>query len=402
MRWKWKGYLPYQFMVVIFLLLYGWQESVDESFVNLEMCPACYGQSLCGAMLKKQNSDVDNFLLRGYSQWKIMKFFNIKNVYFASFHEKLVVMKKLAHDSELQEFDEVLCKASRHSLNCNVSLALKTLLSEAGDDILQVISRHPELFEKSDATKCAHNRTILELFKKYSVIDYGPYHRHHFLTMLAVNMEPLMMMTYHSKWFPAIHGTCGRIIVEEYVGPTLTHLAGEPWHIRADYARQLLEMAGELSDGEFRLYLTDVSMDNFAVDEQGRVKIIDAENLVIVDSLQDNLDSSEHVNDGFGCKDCLSFSYEDLCSHRSSDHNFFAVCKGMLSSTSFSEDIPEGLLHSPPDWVMLEHTSIFNLIEECAAHPLDPYNYSKPKRREAAAALHSLLLAVTSSNQLRI
>ena len=37
------------------------------------------------------------------------------------------------------------------------------------------------------------------------------------------------------------------------------------------------------------MYMTDVSLDNFAVDSSGRVKMIDAENLVIVDSTTSNL-----------------------------------------------------------------------------------------------------------------
>lgn len=82
---------------------------------------------------------------------------------------------------------------------------------------------------------------------------------------------------------------CGRTIVEEYVGPSLTQLGESPWLSRADYARQLLEMAQDFTNGEFRLYLTDVSLDNFAVDPHGKVKIIDAENIVIVDPTTDGL-----------------------------------------------------------------------------------------------------------------
>ena len=68
------------------------------------------------------------------------------------------------------------------------------------------------------------------------------------------------------------------------MGPTLSQLSHVSWLKRADYARQLLEMAQEFSYSEFRLYLTDVSLDNFAVDAEGKVKVIDAENIVLVDS----------------------------------------------------------------------------------------------------------------------
>ncbi|XP_042242164.1 divergent protein kinase domain 2A-like isoform X2 [Homarus americanus] len=200
---------------------------------------------------------------------------------------------------------------------------------------------------------------------------------------------------YQHKWFPTLRGMCGRVIVEDYVGPTLTQLSQVPWIVRADYARQLLEMAQDFSDAEFRLYLTDVSLDNFAVSHHGEVKVIDAENIVLVDPSIHGLDPAEHVNDGFGCRDCLSFSYEDLCGHTSSDHNFFAVCKGMLSSSAFSQDLPEGLLHSPPSWVTKEHPLLLSLVEDCASHSFSDFtSHSLPMRRKAAAALHEHLLTV--------
>ena len=35
----------------------------------------------------------------------------------------------------------------------------------------------------------------------------------------------------------------------------------------------------------------------------------------------------EHVNDGLGSPDSLSFVVDDLCKHRKADHNYFAICK---------------------------------------------------------------------------
>lgn len=398
MKWKCRNLIRYLgVLLLIILYIHGWSQIIDEDFVDLHTCPACYGQSRCSAMLEKENFDNHRIKLASYSRWKFMRYFNVKNVYYALYGEDHVVLKKLAHDSELREINEKFCKASKLPPNCNVSQAIKSIVAKAGNDIAQVIDQHRELFEESDAVRCQHSRNVIELFEKYVQKSEGePYHTHHFLTMLAVNMEPLLMRTHHSQWFPAVIGTCGRIIIEEYVGPTLTQLGDEPWVIRADYARQLLEMAQQLSEGEFHLYMTDVSLDNFAVDKDRRVQMIDAENLVMVDSTLKELDDSEHVNDGFGCKDCLSFSFEDLCGHKNSDHNYFAVCKGMLSSTSFSQDIPEGLLHSPPVWVSQEYPSLFTLVEECAAHPQDVHNYSKPRRKEAVAALHSVLSSVVN------
>ena len=40
------------------------------------------------------------------------------------------------------------------------------------------------------------------------------------------------------------------------------------------------------NDDEYGLYMTDVSFDNFAVDEHGKVFVVDAENIIVVDRKQ--------------------------------------------------------------------------------------------------------------------
>ena len=40
------------------------------------------------------------------------------------------------------------------------------------------------------------------------------------------------------------------------------------------------------NEQEFGLYMTDVSFDNFAVNEEGKVFIVDAENIIVVDRRQ--------------------------------------------------------------------------------------------------------------------
>lgn len=366
--------------------LCGWDISLDEAFVELPSCPSCYGQGLCPLILPHQNASVQRIELTGTSGWKLMKFVNYKNVYYGHSGENPVVLKKLAHDTELREFDKKVCNMKR-ALNCNVSEILGDLLWRNNYDVALVIRQHPSVFGKSDSIMCNHSRILQHLYRKYTKIDKGPHQQQHFLTTLAINSEPLLLSAFEQTgWFPALRGTCGRVIVEDYVGPTLSQLSHVPWLERADYARQLLEMAQEFSYSEFRLYLTDVSLDNFAVDAEGKVKIIDAENIVMVDPSVLNLETTEHVNEGIGCTDCLSFSYEDLCGHTSADHNFFAVCKGMLSSTSYSRDLPVGLLYSPPSWVTEKYPALQRDIEDCAGH-FSRSSHHIPRRRDAAIRL---------------
>ncbi|KAG0714535.1 Deleted in autism protein 1 [Chionoecetes opilio] len=365
----------------------GRNQPLDEKFMELSSCPACYGQNLCPRMLHHQDSAVARIELTGVFSLKVMKFLNYKNVYFGCSEKDTVVLKKLAHDSELLEFDKKICGIHRMNY-CNVSEAIDYMVKKNDHDVARIIEQHPALFT-SDGIMCNHSRILQYLYQKYAKVDTGAYQLHHFLTLLAINFEPLLINAFqHTNWFPALRGMCGRVIVEDYVGPTLSQLSHVSWLQRADYARQLLEMAQEFSSSEFRLYLTDVSLDNFAVDSEGRVKVIDAENIVLLDPSVRGLETTEHVNKGIGCRDCLSFSSEDLCGHTSADHNFFAICKGMLSSTAFSRDLPMGLLYAPPPWVIDVYPSLQTDVEDCAGH-LNLYHL--PRRRKAALHLHSQL-----------
>lgn len=70
-----------------------------------------------------------------------------------------------------------------------------------------------------------------------------------------------------------------------------------------------------------------------------------------------------HRSKGEFCKDCLNFSFEDLCYHDLSDHNYYAVCKGLLVPHSYYST--KGLLHGIPSHVEAQ-TNLSALLKECA------------------------------------
>ena len=82
-------------------------------------------------------------------------------------------------------------------------------------------------------------------------------------------------------------GACGRYVVEEYVGPNLAEwLPSASWKDKVNAALQLLKIAEKLNQGVsgFRLYLTDVSLQNVAINvSTSNLKVIDGENIVVVD-----------------------------------------------------------------------------------------------------------------------
>lgn len=84
---------------------------------------------------------------------------------------------------------------------------------------------------------------------------------------------------------PKYFGACGRIIIEEYVGPPLTDHYDKPWIQRAKIASSLLNAAYTFTfeNKNFGFYLTDVSPDNIAIDHNDVAKFIDLENIIVVD-----------------------------------------------------------------------------------------------------------------------
>lgn len=84
---------------------------------------------------------------------------------------------------------------------------------------------------------------------------------------------------------PKYYGACGRLIVEEFIGPVLSKFHNELWIQRAEIASSLLSAAHALTfqDEHFAFYLTDVSFDNIAVDSNNTAKFIDLENVIVVD-----------------------------------------------------------------------------------------------------------------------
>ena len=84
---------------------------------------------------------------------------------------------------------------------------------------------------------------------------------------------------------PQYFGSCGRLIVVEDCGLTLTHHYDSDWSMRANITYQLIENALKFTfqDPDFAYYLTDISPDNIAVTQDGIVKYIDLEHIIMVD-----------------------------------------------------------------------------------------------------------------------
>lgn len=94
-----------------------WPSFAD--LTEVEKCPACYGISLCPAII--------GGLLTLHSFGAIAGLMNIlgsKNVLFGMLGNQKVVLKKLGHTTELEELDKMICKVANLGSSCHVNEAV--------------------------------------------------------------------------------------------------------------------------------------------------------------------------------------------------------------------------------------------------------------------------------------
>ncbi|ESO83900.1 hypothetical protein LOTGIDRAFT_132744 [Lottia gigantea] len=353
----------------------------NESFLETDKCPACFGSSACGMLL-------DNHIkLTGWSKVRFLDVVNVKNVHFGKhiYSEEDVVLKKLALNNELVKVDNALCKDANRPEGCDIARVIyKTNTAHALKD-KPILPKHLNSLEIGMFT-CGSYRLLDKLWSKYqekqpnNVILYRDKVQLMYISM--VNTESLLMQTFPASdgWpFPKYYGACGRFVVLENAGKPLTEYYNAPFSTRVDLAYQLMKMAILMSENkeDFILYWTDIQYENFAVDVAGKVKIIDAENIIVVDKMaieaKQPLGWSEPYESKFDdCegRNCLTFSTDNLCRHMSSDHNYYALCRNLLSKYGTEPGMSGGLLHDMPKYAE-DDWDLLNLLNECA-YPSKP------------------------------
>ena len=89
-----------------------------ENFLEVSTCPACYGHSLCPALLS------GNHTLLGLSSIRFLDIFNVKNVHMSQNGSHKIVLKKLGHYDELRNLDKRICIDAGYKANCDFSRAI--------------------------------------------------------------------------------------------------------------------------------------------------------------------------------------------------------------------------------------------------------------------------------------
>lgn len=341
---------------------------------ELEKCPACFGMSACNII-----DEVDITFRDVHSTFSY--FFGVKNVFFGTLNNNKVILKKLAHTSELNEFDRLLCENSSLSYICamNAQKEGKKIDANFYELVEQQISLPFSQDHFSHLRLCPNVRHLKNLLQHIYMNNKNvdPKMLDIYIWVLTVlNPEPLLLqiLSAEKNWpVPKYFGACGRIVIEEYVGLPLTAYYNEPWLNRAKIASSLLNAAHMFTyrDENFSFYLTDISADNIAVDLNSNVKFVDLENVIIVDK---NIEERSpqwnklHVNtEDLSCPECLVFSSVEICNHKISDHNYYAVCKILLSQNTNNSILPGGILHDIPANILKQYSNIQYLIDQCVS-----------------------------------
>ncbi|CAG9570969.1 unnamed protein product [Danaus chrysippus] len=296
---------------------------------DLHRCPACYGVTVCPELYSNQ-------ITLDSSHWSNM--FNAKNIYHGyTKSSRRVILKKLAHDWELNEFDSKLCSEFRLNSDCKpVQLLNMTNIDDKVLDIVEFNITWPDTEPRKGLVLCPYAFSIYDLLKPVFSNKKDNYKSEmlNIWTMLSINPEPIILQVLpRSKGWPvpAFAGVCGRLEVVAYEGEPLSSLLHVAWHRRLNYAQKILEAAMDFTfkHERFRFYLMDWSLDNIVVNERDEITFVDLEDVIILDkhiSPKSELTdwykryNRESIGPGF------SFSIENMCKHHLSDHNLWAAC----------------------------------------------------------------------------
>jgi len=374
------GWMMYKYSWPIKIIPY------EDSFSEESKCPACFGSSMCPFL---HSGDLH---LSGFSAWTLARTINVKNVFYGFWKSRniSVVIKKLGYDTELDQLDQHLCELVQQEHSCDVVQAVQKLTVKLGmtmknkeekeigrtNRILPRLDweklKSMQLFSKHDWAQCME-QAQLDYLTTSSLLHHSTPILPHLLTMLLHNQEPLLAMTFSPKasWpFPSFLGSCGRLAVFSNAGLSLSTFIASSWLVRAGLALQLLKLATMFSKNmlAIAIYPTDWTADNFAVDSDGMITLVDLENIVLVNqTMLEILMSSGwdkfYTSDNYGCpnNECFSFSPTSLCTHVMTDHNYHGVCGNLLSPSPYSSN----LLHSIPKTVIAKHKLLPKLLERC-------------------------------------
>ena len=155
--------------LIIFLAIYiygttfwAWHDNrlTKEDFLGTDKCPVCYGRSLCFQLFDNQLE------LKGLSKMRAFDVINVRNVHLAYHKEKdlNIVLKRLAHDTELNDIDAKICADSFRNPGCDV--ARTAVLTKTSQDIAKN-GFQPKHLKDTYMFLCPTHKLLNRVVEKY-------------------------------------------------------------------------------------------------------------------------------------------------------------------------------------------------------------------------------------------
>lgn len=161
--------------------------------MELHKCPACYGVSACHNIHK-----ID--LLWNDVNAIISYLFGVKNVFFGTYNQSKVVLKKLAHSSELKAFDVILCNKLHLEYPC--SILPDRYILDFYDLIRKTIASD---FSQDDTSRLRLCPTLDHLDELFYNLHFNNKHINNtqylinLWTLVSINPEPLILQVNYER-----------------------------------------------------------------------------------------------------------------------------------------------------------------------------------------------------------
>ena len=178
------------FFVSFYLSLFifaDWKSSRVMVLSSWNRCPACYGVSLCPELYSDQ--------VTLQSSTTLSRIFNAKNIYYGyTKSNRRVVLKKLAHNSELQTFDENLCVMFKLKWNCVPKDLLK--IPSIDDKLIQLVEYNltkPDHSPRKGLVMCPYAYSLFDFILPVLNSKKDQVDMMYIFTMLSLNPEPIIL-----------------------------------------------------------------------------------------------------------------------------------------------------------------------------------------------------------------
>ncbi|KAK3086001.1 hypothetical protein FSP39_011994 [Pinctada imbricata] len=189
---------------------------------------------------------------------------------------------------------------------------------------------------------------------------------------LANQDEYLLIKLYQDlPYIPKLYGSCGGYYLLEFAPPgnilnqDFIRYSPSPWKERAKIALQLIELSQSVDKDFYEpLHICDVKGENFGVDTQNVIKLIDLDTIFFNKEMLGHLSSgicSKHEDcDFFDCRGWCNIT-RNRCTRMRTNNNLQSICEDILVDRA--HNFYSGLLYYPPSAIK---TKLSALLERCA------------------------------------